>query len=157
MPFVIKAVPESKIEGKWLFGQIIETIQSLHEIGFHVRAVISDNHPSNVSAFIELFSKYGSQSHGNAILRHSTSDRRTYLFYDFVHLLKNVRNNLLNSRQFICPQFHFSDFISLPARKISWKLLQSVFNEDEKLQANLRKANKLTKFYIQETTSKVYH
>ena len=36
MPFVIKAVPESKIEGKWLSGQIIESIQSLHEIDFHV-------------------------------------------------------------------------------------------------------------------------
>ena len=130
-PFVVKAVPESKIQGKWLSGQIIETIQSLHEIGFHMRAVISDNHPSNVSAFNELFSKYGSKSHENAILHHSTSDRRTYLFYDSVHLLKNVRNNLLNSRQFIFPEFHFSDFISLPAGKISWKLLHSVFDGDE--------------------------
>ena len=143
VPFVVKAVPESKIEGKWLSGQIIETIQSLHEIGFHVRAVISDNHPSNVSAFNELFSKYGSESHENVILHHSTSGWRTYLFYDSVHLLKNVRNNLLNSRQFIFPEFHFSDFISLPAGKISWKLLHSVFDEDEKLQANLRKAYKL--------------
>ena len=46
VPFVVKAVPESKIEGKWLSGQIIETIQSLHEIGFHVRGVFSDNHHS---------------------------------------------------------------------------------------------------------------
>ena len=88
--------------------------------------------------------KYGSKSHENAILHHFTSDRRTYLFYDSVHLLKNVRNNLLNSRQFIFPEFYFSDFISLPPRKISWKLLHSVFDEDEKLEANLRKANKLT-------------
>ena len=42
------------------------------------------------------------------------------------------------------PEIHFSDFISLSAGKISWKLLHSVFDEDEKLQANLRKANKLT-------------
>ena len=49
--FVVKAVPESKTlaEGKWLSGQLIESIQSLHEIGFHERAVISDNHTSNVS------------------------------------------------------------------------------------------------------------
>ena len=96
VPFMVKAVPESKIEGKWLSGQIIKNIQSLHEIGFHMRAVISDNQPSNVSAFNKLFLKYGSESHENAILHHSTSDRRTYLFYDSVHLLKNVRNNLLN-------------------------------------------------------------
>ena len=42
------------------------------------------------------------------------------------------------------PEFHFSDFINLPAAEISWKLLHYVFDEDEKLQANLRKANKLT-------------
>ena len=143
VPFVVKAVPESKIEGKWLSGQVVETIQSLHEIGFHVRAVISNNHLNNVSAFNELFSKFRSESHENAILHHSTSNRRTYLFYDFVHLLKNVQNNLLNSRPFIFSEFHFSDFISLPAGKISWKLLHSVFDEDEKLQANLRKVNKL--------------
>ena len=46
VPFMVKAVPESQIEGKWLSGQIRETIQSFHEIGFHVRAVISDNHPA---------------------------------------------------------------------------------------------------------------
>ena len=107
LPFVVKAVPESKIEGKWLSGQLIETIQSPHEIGFHVQAVNSDNHPSNVSAFNELFLKYGSKSHKNAILQYSTSDRRTYLFYDPVHLLKNVPNNLLNSRRFIFPEFYF--------------------------------------------------
>ena len=108
MPFVVKAAPESKIEGKWLSGQIRETIQPLHEISFRVRAVTSDNHPSNVSAFNELFSKHGSESHENAILHHSTSDRRTYLFHDSVYLLKNVRNNLLNSGRFI-----FSNFIFL--------------------------------------------
>ena len=108
-------------------GQIIETIQSLHEIGFHVQAVILDNHPSNVSAFNELFSKYGSESYENASLLHSTSDRRN-LFYDSVHLLKNVRNNLLNSRQFIFPEFHFFDCMGFPAGKISWKQLHSVFD-----------------------------
>ena len=46
--FEVKAVPESKIEGKWLSCQTRETIQSLHEIGFHVRAVISDSHQQRV-------------------------------------------------------------------------------------------------------------
>ena len=64
-------------------------------------------------------------------MHHSTSHRGTYLFYDSAHLL-------------IFPKFHFSDFISLPAGKISWKLLHYVFDEDENLQGNPRKANKLT-------------
>ena len=76
-------------------------------------------------------------------MHHATSDRRD-LVYDSVHLLKNVRNNPLNSRQFIFPEFHFSYFISLPAGEISSRLLHYVFDEDEKVQANLRKASKLT-------------
>ena len=137
VPFVVKAVPESKIEGKWLSGQIIETIQSLHEISFHVRAVILDNHPSNVSALNKIFSKYESQSHENKILHHSTLHRRTYLFYDSAHLL-------------IFPEFHFSDFISLPAGKISWKLFRYVFDEDEITD----KPEKGQQAHIQKSTSR---
>ena len=124
-------------------GQIRERVQLLHEISFHVQAVVSDNYPSNLSVFNKLFSKYGSESHENVILHHSTSDRRIYLFYNFEHLLKNVRNSLLNSRRFNFAEFHFSGFISLPAGEISWKLLHYVFDKDEKLQAK-RKANKFT-------------
>ena len=102
---------------KCLSGQIIESILSHREIGFHVRAIISDNHPSNVFAFNKLFSKYGSESHENVILHHSTSDRRTYLFYDSVHLFKNVRNNLLNSRRFIFPIFYFSTLLVFLLRR----------------------------------------
>ena len=76
---MVKAVPESKIEAKGLSGHIMESIESLHEIGFHVQAVISDNHPSNVPAFNELFSKYGCELHENIILHHSTSNRRTLI------------------------------------------------------------------------------
>ena len=144
VPFVVKAVPESKIEGKWLSGQTIETIQSLHEIGFHGRAVFSDITPATCPPSTNgILSNYGSESHENVILRHSTSDQRN-LFYDSVHLLKNVRHNPLNSRQFIFPEFHFFDCIGLPAGEISSKLLHYVFDEDEKVQANLRKASKLT-------------
>ena len=54
--------------------QIAETIQTLYEIGFHVRVVISDNHSSNVTAFNNLYSKYGYASHENLITHCCTSD-----------------------------------------------------------------------------------
>ena len=63
--------------------------------------------PRNVSVFNKLFLKYGSELHENAILHHSTSDQKTYLFYDSAHLLKNVQNNLLNFRQFIFSRISF--------------------------------------------------
>ena len=32
---------------------------------------------------------------------------KVYLMYDSVHLIKNVRNNLLNSKRFVFPAFSF--------------------------------------------------
>ena len=46
--------PEIKLEGSWLKEQIMESIKSLHTVGFHVRAVVADNHSTNVSAFSML-------------------------------------------------------------------------------------------------------
>ena len=39
MPFVIKAIAETRIKGKSLSQQIDENISSLHDMGFHVRSV----------------------------------------------------------------------------------------------------------------------
>ena len=53
IPFVIKAIPEVKIEGLWLSEQIDECIHTLHKTGFNIVAAISDNHSTNMSAFID--------------------------------------------------------------------------------------------------------
>ena len=97
--FVVRAVPESKIEGKWLSQHIDECLKSLHQVGFEVHAVISDNHATNVAAFRDLFSKYGHSKLANAITHPSLSSLTTYLFFDSVYILKNIRNNLLNSKE----------------------------------------------------------
>ena len=64
-----------------------------------------------------------------------------------MHLLKNIRNNLLTSKRFIFPKFEFHlllDPIIVPAGEMSWNLLHRVYEEDDKLTCNLRKAHKLT-------------
>ena len=48
VPFVIKAIPEIKIEGKWLSEHLDNGITSLNSVGFNVCAVISDNHSTNI-------------------------------------------------------------------------------------------------------------
>ena len=35
---------------------------------------------------------------------------KIYLFFDSVHLMKNIRNNLLNNKMFLFPAFSFSGF-----------------------------------------------
>ena len=72
--------------------------------------------------------------------------RKIYLCYDAVHLMKNVRNNLLKCKRFILAPFEFSGFkdpINVPGGEIAWKTFNDVFERDAKLHANLRKALKL--------------
>ena len=63
------------------------------------------------------------------------------------HLIKNVRNNLLNSRRFVFPQFDYEkDGIEIhcPAGYLAWSDLYQIFEHDVKLQSNLKKAHKLS-------------
>ena len=146
IPFVVKAIPETKIEGKWLNKEIDSVISSVHECGFQVRAVVADNHSTNVSAYRYLMDCYGSEEKPN-IITHPSGNSKIYLFYDAVHLMKNIRNNLLNARRFIFPPFQFDGFyddIDVPGGEISWKLLHDVYDHDQLLPANLRKAPKLS-------------
>ena len=69
-PFVIKAIPKVKIEGFWLSEQIDECIYTLHEAGFNILAVISDNHSTDLSAFNILFKKYPHTRKDISIINH---------------------------------------------------------------------------------------
>ena len=86
IPFVITSIPKSKIEGQWLAEEIDKSIKSLHEVGFNVRSIISDNHATNVSAFRNLCEKFGT-TQINAIA-HSSSPAGlvTNLLYQSLHL-----------------------------------------------------------------------
>ena len=93
IPFVIKAIPEIKIEGKWLSEHIDNCITSHNSVGFNVCAI---NHSTNVLALKYSFNLYGNEQKGENIINHpSNTANHIYLFFDPVHLLKNVRNNLL--------------------------------------------------------------
>ena len=61
--------------------------------------------------------------------------------------MKNVRNNLLNAKKFVFHSFTFNvqGVVIISADGyISWSNLHSIYDQDSKLSANLRKANKLT-------------
>ena len=61
-PCVVKACPEVSINGDMVRQEIEESISSLTSADFKVRAVVADNHASNVSAFIQLWNSYGTES-----------------------------------------------------------------------------------------------
>ena len=52
---------------------------------------------------------------------------KSYLMYDSVHLVKNVRNNLVSAKRFIFPQLEFysmTNEIKVASGDISWAPLQ---------------------------------
>ena len=106
VPYVIKMSPETEISGEWVFQQIDDAIENLTKSGFNVRGVVADNHSTNVNAFKRLLEKY-ENVHENLSIQHPNNESETFLFFDNVHLLKNLRNNLLASKKFVFPKFSF--------------------------------------------------
>ena len=143
VPYIIKTVPETKIEGEWIQNEILHCLQVLQDLGFKVRGIVCDDHSSNVSAFKKLLATYGSSDDDLAI---EYNDQKVYLFFDVVHLMKNIRNNLLNRKRFLFPPFSFSEFydeVKDAGGEVSWHVLHQVYERDQKLQANMRAAPKL--------------
>ena len=117
---------------------------------FQVKGVVCDNHPANVAAYKSMKSSYSSSREN---LHINFNEQKIFLFFDTVHILKNVRNNLLNNKRFLFPDFLFNGFeedIHVPGGEVSWRLLHEVHDKDSLCKANLRKAPKLNAKVLNE-------
>ena len=87
-------------------------------------------------------------SSSSLFILHPKNESATYLFFDNVHLLKNIRNNLYNAQKFVFPSFCFTIKDQIVASSndgyISWSDLRDLYVKDSEVDANLRKAPKLT-------------
>ena len=144
IPYVIKSSPETKINADWLKKEITNCLGILSKSGFNVRAIVCDNHTSNVSSFKNLLQHFN-QDPEELFIWYEL--RKIYLFYDAVHLAKNIRNNLLNYKRFIFPSLKFDGFkyyINVTGGETKWKYSHDVHEKDALLEEHLRKAPKLT-------------
>lgn len=154
IPYIIKSSPETKINADWLKDQLLDCLDILSECGFNVRAIICDNHPSNVSSFKKLLGHCNQDTDDLCMMCKS---KKIYLCFDTVHLAKNIRNNLLGYKRFLFPSFTFDGFkdhINVPGGEIKWKTFHDVFEKDANLDANLRKAPKLSMKVLHPGNSK---
>ena len=116
--------------------EFLECLNVLHENGFRVRGVACDNHSSKVSSYTKLLAHCGQS---NNDLFKILNESKIYLFFHTVHLIKNIRNNLLSNKRF--PPFIFQslyDYVKVTGGEISLRLLQEVYEKDEKLEAHLK-------------------
>ena len=96
---MIQAISEVTFNGKWLCEKIAENIQTLVDAEFRVRAVVSDNRLTNVNAFEFLRKRFKSDSPLH--FTNPADITKTYLVFDNVRLIRNIRNNLLNGKKLV--------------------------------------------------------
>ena len=70
------------------------------------------------------------------------------MFFDSVHLVKNIRNNLLSRKEIVFSSFSFNTSakisINCDGCYNTWTDFNYIFDQDEVLSANLRKAPDLS-------------
>ena len=104
VPSVVKACHEVTVNGEWLSQEILKCIFQLIKSGFFIRAVVAVNHSTNVNAFNILLDKFeGDKTHYTTLP--NPPPPKIFLFFDSVHLLKNIHNSLLNKKKFVFPVF----------------------------------------------------
>ena len=137
--YIIKSVPEWNIDGKWIKEQILDSLKTLKNCVFRVRAIVWDNHSAKVLT-CKLFLKESSHLDDHLFIQHNC--QKIFWLHDTVHLIKNVRNNLLNYNRFIFLAFKYEGFkdpILFKGGQTSRKSYHDCFEKDtwEKLQINI--------------------
>ena len=112
-----------------------------------MRGIVFDNHASNVHAFSSLTAIFNSDSH-QYINHQRNFGKKRHLFYDMVHNMKNIRNNLLNGKKLVFPEFIHNNSLNIdinfPAGFFQWKDLYDIYEKDKGLSASLNKDPKFS-------------
>ena len=146
-PYILKDIPLTKIDHHIVQNGILDCLKVLNEALFNTRAVISDNHPTNVSAFKHLKERYPCSLRENSMISPSNPDRHLYLLFDSVHLMKNIRNNLIAKGFFQIPGLSTSlmdSFFDVVPGFIKWSVFHRIHERDLEMQCHLRKAPKIS-------------
>ena len=110
IPFVLHASLANHTNSNWLiylyiYEEFLRCIDCLQSAGYNARACASDNHPSNVVAYQKLLLKYAMDSNDDLRICINGKPICLCLFHDSVHIIKNIRNNLLNKKRLIFSPF----------------------------------------------------
>ena len=129
---VIKSCLETAISGKWLKNEIEKSIFNFKSCDFKVRAVISDDHSSNISSLDYLLKT--SNKNKKFFMHHPACQGSIKAF------IKIIENNLLFRRKFVFKFDQFEDVIEVSEGYILWNIFYE--NHEKDIGANLKKARK---------------
>lgn len=106
-----------------------EVIDFLQEIGFIVLCIDTDNNRINQSLFKALANKEHPHFFPNPLY----NDMKIFLFFDFVHELKNIRNNWINVKNFD-KSFIYPHFETGENRKASFQHIREKYYTENNLE-----------------------
>ena len=114
---IVRLIPLGSSSAADLYPIITKTIGDIESCDLFVEAICTDNYPLNVSLF-KLFS-YNTKILQARVVHPCNPTRNLILFFDIVHIMKSIRNNWLNlkdfEKTFIYPDFETcTDDIPLP-------------------------------------------
>ena len=146
-PYIIKDVPLTKINHQIVQDGIINCVNMHSRRDFNVRAVVSDNHSTNVSAYKHLKALHPCSMRHNAIANPLNPDKYIYLHLGTVHLVKNLRNNLLATKFFQIPALETTLMdlsINIAPGPINWSIFYRVHEQYLAIECHVRKAPKIS-------------
>ena len=123
----------------------MKCITDLSNAGFKVTGIVTDNHSTNARSFKILLNNNNGDNKHYFIIPGSCD--KTFIFFDTVHLFKNI--NLLSASKFVFAcrlEFEVCEQrLSSAPGYICWLVLHTIYDKDKILEANLRMAPKLTR------------
>ena len=122
---VSRLLPCASVNVEYIFPIIKSCILDIESCGLRVQIISTDNYPLNVSIF-KLFSP--ARKFETRVPYPSDNARVLFLTFDFVHILKSIRNNWLNQKN-ADKTFHFPnlDNFELDHCKYSVQLCSATF------------------------------
>ena len=94
---VVRLLPLVNPKASDLLPITVQVIKDIEQLGLFVDVIVSDNYPFNVN----LFKLLGNSKELLSCMLHP-NQRSLYLIFDFVHIVKTIRKNWLNQKDFNC-------------------------------------------------------
>ena len=139
---IIRLLPISKTSAQELFPIIRKVICDIELLGISVQVICTDNNPLNVHLF-KLFSPDG-KTLQSCVPHPADATRPLVLMFDFVHILKSIRNNWINLKN-INQTFIYPDLSTINLSHISYPLRINTASFDDIRQQYLSEKHKVAK------------
>nr|XP_047141281.1 uncharacterized protein LOC124816223 [Hydra vulgaris] len=89
--FLVKMLPVNKLNSQFLYDQIHLTVEAVKESNGNAKTILACDGNRTNQAFLKKFDSFPEKPW--------LTTNGTYLLFDFVHLIKNIRNNWLTEKK----------------------------------------------------------